>query len=439
MEFDKEAVIQINLDTVKTFESNCLGSNIHAYQSGHYFKGKGFVLDELDIRNATSIASDAFSNSNGFLKVHLNADQIQYINGNVIRGANANHYYQTFYVIIYGGETAETAETLTSGVWTANVWYWGGDTIRANYIFKGYVNAFDGTDGLENQNGYGYDFCNYFFESADAFNHYLESVKKTTNASTTLTRYAKCSKGYFNVCNGDGTYTPYDISYTDGVVAFKDTTKVATLPTYSVILANKCTPSALCMVCDKELEEGLDHDLSTTVTYVNGYLVAGLKAVDCQRENCPYCDEIAVNAIFEFKGYSINEEGTELCIGYYVDTDALEEYNLYNEALVYGVVASVIGEGETLSLSYDNGVKTNLSNTIIVNVESAYVGFDFKLSGFKDKAEGDTVDLKALNLVMSAYVYDGEFSYIGSLDSKTESYNEPTTVTFAAVQAKITE
>ena len=441
MEFDKSAVMQINLNTVTTYESGCLGSNIYAYQSAHYFKGKGFVLEELDIRNATSIASDAFSNTNGFFKLHLNADQIQYLNGNIVRGGNANHYYQTFYVYIYGGETAETAATLTSGVWTTNVWYWGGNTMRANYNFKGYVNAFDGADGLENQNGYGFDFCNYFFESDDAFNHYLESVKKTTNSSTTLTRYAKCNKGYFNVCNGDGTYTPYDITYADGTVTLNEATKVATLPTNSVILAGKCTPSALCMVCDKELEKGLDHDLKTTVSYKNGYLSSGLKTEECQRENCSHVKTTEQNAIFTFNGYSINEEGTELCVGYYVDNIDLNEYNKYSETkLSFGVVATIADEGESLSLSYDNGIiNANLENTVIAPVDSKYLGFDFKITGFKDYEEGDTVDLKALNLVMCAYAYDGEFYFIGSADAKDYCEKSASTVTFATIENKVAE
>ena len=93
-----------------------------------------------------------------------------------------------------------------------------------------------------------------------------------------------------------------------------------------------------------------------------------------------------------------------------------------------------------LTLSYDNGVKSNLDNTAIVAIDSTYAGFEFKLSGFKDKQEGDLIDTKSLNLVMSAYVYDGaEFNYLGSTDSKTYCDVTAPTFTFAQIVSETEE
>ena len=159
--------------------------------------------------------------------------------------------------------------------------------------------------------------------------------------------------------------------------------------------------------------------------------------MDCQREECSYCIETEQQPIFKFKGYSINESNTAICMGYFVNNEALNEYNSYNDDLIYGVVAAVVDDGQELNLSYDNGVKASLEKAMIVNVDSKYTGFDFKLSGFKDKSEGDIVDLKALSLVMNAYVYDGTFYYLGSLNSLTSCEKTASTVTFNEIQQMI--
>ena len=439
IEFTNDAIIQFPIENITVFETNCLSYNTFAFQSTHYFTGKQITFgDTFDIRNATSIASDAFSNNMLATTYILRADQANAMNISTLRGTGSNYpngHEGVF--IVYGGETPETAVTLNGSMWTTNLFYWGA-TVHYSVIFKGYVNANNAVDGNENQNAYGKDMIDYFFDSKASLNHYIESVKTTEKAADTFTRYAKNTKGYFNVCNGDGSYKAYNLTYTEGVVELvENTTNVPALKTENKIVEGKCTASTVCLVCGYELEKGLEHDLAISITYKNGYLLAGVKAVDCQRDNCSYCVEADVNPIFEFKGYSTNKDNTELCIGYVVDNKALGEYNLYNEDLVYGIVATIIDDGEALNLSYDNGVKANLDNTIVVEVDHSYVGFDFKLTGFKDKQEGDTVDLKALNLVVSAFVYDGEFYYLGSTESYTACDKVAPTLTFAQIQENL--
>ncbi len=200
--------------------------------------------------------------------------------------------------------------------------------------------------------------------------------------------------------------------------------------------ANPCVEK--CDVCDdiKALDNPT-HALITEISYEK-LTETGVKHVYCTNDGCTKDDILEAPVLFKFGGYSTNEENTELCVGYSVNIKAIEEYNLCNETdIAYGVVAAVIYEGDTLSLSYDNGsVVSSLANTVVVPINGEYAGFDFKLIGFKDFEEGDEVDLKSLNLVMCAYAYDGEFYFIGSAEELNYCEKTASTVTFEQIQNK---
>lgn len=201
-------------------------------------------------------------------------------------------------------------------------------------------------------------------------------------------------------------------------------------------IVNDC--AKICGVCSavEQLDEQ-KHNLTTEISYEK-LTEPGVKHIYCSNTGCIKNETLEAPVLFEFVGYSTNQENTELCVGYSINVKAIEEYNLCNETdILYGVVATVIDEGENLTLSYENGtVSSNLSNTVLAPINGLYSGFDFKLTGFKDFEEGDKVDLKSLNLVMSAYAYNGEFYFIGSADNLTYYEREASTVTFAQIQNK---
>ena len=204
-------------------------------------------------------------------------------------------------------------------------------------------------------------------------------------------------------------------------------------------VANPCVEK--CSVCDdiKPLENP-NHALTTEIAYTS-YVLVGTKHVFCTNDGCSKDDTLEAAALFEFVGYSTNKDNTELCVGYAFNLAAIDEYNkANNKTLAYGVVATIIDEGEALALTYDNGViASNLDNTVIAAIDGAYAGVDFKLSGFKTYEEGDKLDLKALNLVMCAYAYDGDFYYIGSANAKDYCDKAPQTVTFAQIENQVTQ
>ena len=200
-------------------------------------------------------------------------------------------------------------------------------------------------------------------------------------------------------------------------------------------VANPCVE--ICSVCeDVKALANPNHSLETEISY-ESYVNDGVKRVYCTNKCCTKDDELVAPKLFEFVGYAVKENGTQISVGYVFNVKAISEYNEVNDAKVYyGIIAAVVKEGESLELSYSEGaVSSNLSSTIIAPIDGIYSGVDFKLSGFKDYEEGDDVNLKELNLVMSTYVYDGEFSYVSGTENN-QSYidKNPLSITFAQIE-----
>lgn len=405
--------------------------NPYALTSDHDL-GRQLYIDVFDLRNATSIASDAFSNSAIAETIIINANQINFLSPQILRGQGTAQPTKYSNFIICGGETPETAITLTAGVWTASAWYWYPGDLHFNIVFRGYVNAYDGTDGLENQNGYGRDVVDYFFESEDALNHYLSTLDETTNRVTTYTRYAKNTKGYFNVCtivDGVHTFKAYNLTYTPAVEGVDEKVEIVEYaqasfaygyPENVAVLDDDCTASTLCWCCDTIFEKGLEHSLKVTISYEKGYLNAGVKAVTCQNDGCDYCQSPeTVSAIFVCKGFSFSSDS--VLQGFAVNRNALKEYKLNIGAadIEYGLLAASYEKvGDTLY--NEEGFVTGVANVNFSGKE--YDIFEMKINGISEA-------YKAKPIYLCAYVIvNGKITYINagneSENASYASYND---------------
>lgn len=430
LDFNVNCIIEFPFDKITTYESACMAYKSYALTDAHDI-GRQLFLDVFDLRNATSIASDAFIDSAVAQTIIIRADQVNYISPQILRGGGSAQPEKYCNFIIYGGETPETAITLSAGTWIANTHYWYPADRHFNLVFKGYVNAYDGTDGLENQNGYGWDLVDYFFESEEALAHYINSVKTTTNASTTFTRYAKNTKGYFNVCvNGEThSFKAYNLVYTAAtedteasveLVEYVQTSFSFGYPENVTILDDDCTASTLCWCCDTIFEKGKEHSLSVTISYENGYLKAGVKAVTCQNEGCEYCESPqSVSALFISKGFSFSSDS--MLQGFSVNTDALEEYklNIGDTNLEYGLLAASYEKvGDTLY--NESGFVSGVASVNFYG--KGYDIFEMKIKGISDAYKEKPIYLCAYIIV------NGKITYINS-GSESEnaayaSYNE---------------
>ena len=168
------------------------------------------------------------------------------------------------------------------------------------------------------------------------------------------------------------------------------------------------------------------HTLSENpvIAYKDGFDKEGTSANVCTRE-CGYCKNEILAPIFAASGYSTSKTADAIYAGFTVDPTALAKYNsLVGEGkeLKYGIVIVNMG-AETLasdaSLAFNASGVVNSETAIQVEIkDTSFTRFGFTLTGFT------TDELKALNLVMSAYVIDGNgnMSYVQNGTATDTSY-----------------
>ena len=426
MDFNVENVIEFPFDKITTYEASCMAYNQHAFQSGHKFN-RQFFLDVFDITGATSVSSSAFDNAALAKTIVVRADQTNALSPQKLRGQGTSQPGEKYNFVVVGGETANTAKTLTGPLWITNAWYWGGKT-HCTFVFRGYVNAYDGIDGLENQNGYGTDVVDYFFDSKETYEHYIASIDTTTERVATYTRYAKNNKGYFNYCvideNGNHTFKAFNLKYTpasEGVeesisfVEYAQATFPFTLPTYDVIMDDDCTASNFCYCCDFMFSKGKEHVLNDAVLlYLNGYTNKGVERITCANEGCTLAKDTEIPELFVTKGYSKDTTTNGIHFDFSVNNDAIATYEAYLQqigdsvSIAYGVVVAIADndDDETNDKLFDSEGALKSGVLEVKFVEKNFTNIKIKLMGI-DENNRDT----ALH-ISGYFVLNGEVTYI---------------------------
>ncbi|MGM9666256.1 MAG: hypothetical protein ACI3XX_06945, partial [Eubacteriales bacterium] len=156
------------------------------------------------------------------------------------------------------------------------------------------------------------------------------------------------------------------------------------------------------------------------LAYANGFDKDGTSSCNCTRE-CGVLVSTKIDPIFTALGYSIKGTNDAIYGGFTVNTEALKNYNAYivaqgENALRYGIV--IVNVGDASDISFTSGV-IDSANAIQVEIkDTTFTRFGFTLTGFT------TDELKALNLVISAYVIDGDgnMSFVQSGTSTDTAY-----------------
>ena len=439
LDFNVENVIEFPFDRITTYEASCMAYNQHAFQSGHKFN-RQFFLDVFDITGATSVSSSAFDNAALAKTIVVRADQTNALSPQKLRGQGTAQPGEKYNFVVVGGETANTAKTLAGSLWITNAWYWGGKT-HCTFVFRGYVNAYDGIDGLENQNGYGTDVVDYFFDSKETYEHYIASIDTTTERVETYTRYAKNNKGYFNYCvideNGNHTFKAFNLKYTpasEGVeesisfVEYAQSSLSFEFPTYNVILDDDCTASNFCYCCDFMFSKGIEHVLNDAkLLYLNGYTKAGVKRVTCANDGCTLIDDVEIPSLFVTKGYSKDTTSNGIHFDFSVNNDAIATYEAYLQQIgdsvstAYGVVVAIadIDDDETNDKLFDSDGALKSGVLEVKFGEKNFTNIKIKLTGIGENNYDTALHISGY------FVLNGEVTYIN--DAGTSEYAQKVT------------
>lgn len=204
---------------------------------------------------------------------------------------------------------------------------------------------------------------------------------------------------------------------------------------HTVVGDKDCTKGVVCNKCDTVIVEPQpSHKLNTVIVYENNNFVkTGTKTETCQNASCEHSNVTVAPALFVFVGYSTNRENTELCASYTANKKAIDEYTSCNKNVTfkYGVVASA-DTSRLDTLRVENGsIVANVDKTVIAEISGEYIGFDFRLTGFKTLESADEQDTKSVALILSAYVAVNDLIYyVGGTNDKEYFGTQATTLTF---------
>ena len=185
-----------------------------------------------------------------------------------------------------------------------------------------------------------------------------------------------------------------------------------------------CETALNCEVCKKTLAEALSHVNVVTITYENGYIVAGKKITACSNEGCNHELSEEIDAIFTYVGFSLKaDDSGSICIGYLVNEAVADEYALVNTSFAFGVVGYIpVANENPLEVVDGKAVASEQQYTIQADITSQTMSaFDFVIAGF-----GTNTDV---NLVMCAYVCDGTSVYYLNIDQTTNEVAQSTSAT----------
>ena len=184
-----------------------------------------------------------------------------------------------------------------------------------------------------------------------------------------------------------------------------------------------CSTAEICDVCSKIAVEALEHDLFITLTYANGYTNAGARREICKREGCAHDLSSEPKALITLRGYSKNEAGSRMCVGYSVNHASMVEYKTVNnlEGFEIGTVMSTLDnarDGSPLSV-VDGAVVSNAPDTGKGKIIKADLT-GYACTAIEVAIVGDYTNYQELPILLCAYIYDGEeLVYIQSEEADT--------------------
>ena len=170
------------------------------------------------------------------------------------------------------------------------------------------------------------------------------------------------------------------------------------------------------------VEKNPNHNISVTITYVNGFHNVGAKVTGCTNAGCTNNVTEETPSLFVCQGYSASTSGSMgIVVGYKVNKEAIDAYtSLTGKTVKYGVFAASQEKLDGGDI-FENGIANK--NAICAEIKATeFSAFDIKIVGFAEEN-------KDVLLALGAYaeLSDGvttEYSYMQATDKgeKTGNY-----------------
>ncbi len=199
--------------------------------------------------------------------------------------------------------------------------------------------------------------------------------------------------------------------------------------TYSTIQENYYKETNQFVISETE------HDYTKNVfyEYANGYLQAGVMSADCT--HCGKTIEKVTDAIFEFKGYSVREGNTAICVGYYINYELLNDYEMaMNTEISIGAVTcasdNLVGK-DNKPINNDGTTADVTDGKVIcdlIEIERRNVSIILKTDDWTKYADE--------GMILCAYLIEnGKVSYLCDKLTPTES---AVTITYNEIIERVT-
>lgn len=356
------------------FTTNCQGSNnFNSKTVWCDLEGRNLV----NLKNVTSIGSEAFGTSNVGSAHIIWPDALTSISYQAFRKANLKEVYLN---------AAEGSSI------TAEYWAFNGNPIELFVVGQGVTLS----NQLEAQ-------CTVVLLSETT----ISDAKFITKSGSTI-YYTTLLGDNTNFTNAEmipitgGTATSTACGIDCSVTLASDSsTVIISVPVHTwdngVTNEAYCPIGAVvdfnCIYCDAEKTEGegTEHDHSVAViVYENGFMQAGVKTMKCSNTECTSIldgTEETV-AIFTFKGFAYSTIGEGSMISSFaVNQDALEAYNKTassdEQITEYGLVAATQSNVGSAGNPFAEGVK----NATVNFFGRGYDIFEMKINGMNDNSK----------------------------------------------------
>ena len=166
-----------------------------------------------------------------------------------------------------------------------------------------------------------------------------------------------------------------------------------------------------CTICNETvINHSKNAELTVNAVYAD-YAQEGKKVTTCTNAGCTYCVEEELEALIRCDGFSTEEEGTGIVVGYHVNETAIKTYTeLTGKTVKYGLYAATKTALKDNEIIGEDGMPTD--GAVKAEVNEGFIALELKICGITDTtamfAMGAYLEISDGVTTEYEYIEDGE-------------------------------